>query len=125
MMGEIGVRYRYSDVSGIMDYVTRMIEDGRVVAINGESGIHAVLFFAICHDWHPFHEKGSWIYLAHDQLGDTIYLESLVSKGWDKEVRAKFEEIITHKYPNLKQAVWHRWAKDGDREVKIQRRLYV
>ena len=122
-MGKIGWRFRRQDVLPMMEYFDAMIKENRVVMISKNDSMIAMLAFSMCDNYEPFLKKKDWDFLNHDPNGNIMYVEKLVSLYWDKEVRKRFEEIITKVYPRIEYAVWHRFAKWGDRKVIYKRRI--
>ena len=122
-MGEMGVRYPASHIDEIIDYTTKMYDNGRIITISDPNGLFAVAFFSITDSPEEFLKKGELVYKSHDPVGKIVYLEKLVSRGWNRELRIEFETELLKKYPNITHGVWHRWAKWGDRKVIGKRRL--
>ena len=125
ILGEMKVRYRESDIEPGIEYFNSMIKDSRVIIIRKDYLPYAVLTFSITDEPDKYLKKGPWEYLSHDVNGKTIYIEKLISKGWDKELRRDFESTLTFLYPQIEYGIWHRWAKWGDRQVitKVKRRV--
>ncbi len=122
-MGELGARYREKDVPLIESYFSKMIADGRVIAIYSNGIPHAILAFSICNDMVKYYQKDTWDYAPHNPYGHVIYVEKLVSKKWDKDLRKQFQHNILLRYPNVDTAIWHRYGRHGDRQVMYKRRL--
>lgn len=122
-MGELGIRYRESDIPKAIDYLKRMIADKRVIVGYGDEGISLIVLFSICNDWKPYLLKKTWEYMEHDPLGYTAYLEKIGSKVWNRDIRNEVEREITYLYPSAVLCKAHRYGKIGDREVTTHRRL--
>ena len=125
ILGELRVRYRESDIEPAIAYFTAMLKDSRVIIIRKDYKLYAVLTFSVTNDHEKFLKKGVWEYLPHDPKGSCIYVEKLISTGWDKELRTDFESTVTFLYPQIEYGLWHRWARWGDRQViaKVKRRV--
>ena len=121
-MGEQGARYKPSQLGLILSYLDAMIQDKRIIIIYEENQPYAFMAFSICNDMVQYLKKDLWAYLPHDPHGRTIYIEKLVSKSWNRELRLKFEEEILKLYPQLEKGIWHRYAKWGDRQTYTVRR---
>lgn len=122
-MGERGIRYPVNDTLKIEDYISKMLGDGRILVIE-DDGLHTVLFFSVCYKFGEFFLKDTWDYMEHCPEGDMIYIEKIVSKNFNKEIRKLIEAKLTELYPKFKIGIWHRWGKVGDRQV-IARRSYA
>lgn len=122
-MGELGIRYRESDIPKAIDYLEHMIADKRVIVGYGDDGIKLVVLFSICNDWKPYLLKKIWEYMEHYPLGHTAYLEKVGSTVWNRDIRNEVEMAITDLYPTAMLCKGHRYAKLGDREVTTHRRL--
>jgi len=109
LMGELGLRYRESEIAQAVDYTTRMIDNGRVILIWDDLSPIAVMFFSVTDTPDEFLKKGTWEFRSHDVNGKTVYVEKIISKTWNKELRIRFEEKILQKFPDFTQGVWHKW----------------
>lgn len=107
----------------VLDYFQKMIDDGRIIVIKKDSKIHAFIAFSVTDNPEEFHKKGEWNFKTHNPSGKIVYIEKLISKGWNRDLRFQFEEMILKEYPNLERGVWHRWARWGDRKTFTVRRI--
>jgi len=124
-MGEQGARFSEGTLTEMYQYVQSMLDDGRIIAIDDDQGIFAVIFFSICDDAEPFLKKGTWEFKPHIPHGRIAYIEKAVAKGWNKKVRKQLADLIYGKFPTVDSGKWHRWGKIGDREVNTRRNRYV
>lgn len=122
-MGECGARFSYKGLDHIISYIENMIKDQRVTVISENHKPIAVLFFSMTDNPQYFLRKGTWDYLPHFPQGKIIYVEKLVSRGWNKLIRKQFESEVTKVHPQIEFAIWHRYAKWGDRQVTYKRRM--
>ena len=123
ILGEMGVLYRESTFDSVLLYFINMIKDERVVIISEDNKPYSVIAYSMTDNYEPFLKKGSWDYLPHNSSGHIVYVEKLVSLGWNKQVRIMFEHIIRTKYPTMEYGMWHRFARWGDRPVITKRRI--
>ena len=122
-MGDMGLRYSRKEIYPAYYYISNMINDNRVIVIYKDLLPVAVITFSFCNNYEPFLQKGTWDYKPHEPNGLILYIEKMVSIGWNREIRKDFEYKISELYPNFEIAVWHRWAKWGDRKVIAKRRM--
>jgi len=120
IMYQLGFKVVRSVVYDVIDYLDNMLRDNRILVINKDGQPYALILFSITNSYEPFFLKSDFDFLPHNPNGRIIYLEKLISKGWDKDLRQQFEETILQIYPQLETAVWHR---RGDRKVVAKRRL--
>lgn len=123
LLGELGYRFRQSEVIPAIDYCNRMASEDRIIEISKDGNHYAILFYSMTDDIKPFLEKGTWDFREHNPQATIIYVEKLVARRWTKELRRDFEAMITAKYPQIEQAIWHRWGKTSDRQVIYRRNL--
>lgn len=123
IFGEMGCLFYQHELKSALDYFQKMLEADRIVYILSDDKPYAFLFISLTNDPDAFLKKGKWEYLDQDEAGKILYVEKLISKGWDKETRVLFEKLITEKYPQIEYGLWHRWAKWGDRKVTSKRRI--
>lgn len=120
-MGECGARYHESQIPDIVSYFMKMIHDERVVIFSSDSQIEAMLVYSMTNDINIFYKKKSWDYLRQDPDGTIVYLEMMVSREWNKDLRIKFEEAIAKKFPQFEYGCWFRATDGNDRMVKVRR----
>ena len=120
---EIGVRYLPSKIHEIIDYTSKMLDNGRIITLSDESGLLGVMYFSVTDDYEPFLKKGEFEFKSHDPEAKTIYVEKMISRKWNKEIRLEFEKEVMKRYPWVNQCIGHRRSKNGDRKVLNKRRL--
>ena len=116
-MGETGIRFKQDELSDIFYYIRSMIASCRVIELCDNETRYGYLFFSICNDIEPYYKKPTWRYVSDNKNGDKVYIEKLVAKAWNKELRKIVEKNLHQLYPNLVEAIWHRWGKTSDRKV--------
>ena len=120
ILGEMGCRFKTSQFNDIIDYFALMLDDERVILISKEGKLCAVLLFSITDDPELHLKKESWEYREHDPQAKTAYIEKLISKSWNKDMRREFESELIRKHPQIERGLWHRYASWGDRQVTIK-----
>ena len=120
IMYQLGFKVVRSVIINVIDYIDNMLRDNRILVINRNGEPYALIFFSISNSYEPYFFKSDFDFLPHNPNGRIIYLEKLISKGWDKKLRQQFEQTILQIYPQLETAVWHR---RGDRKIVAKRRL--
>jgi hypothetical protein len=118
-MGEQGMRFPRGSVMCILDYVKDMIRDKRVIELEYEDELQAVLFYSICHDSDKYLKKDTWAYKEHDEDGHIFYFEKMVAKKWNYKFHNQVYNFVTDKYPDVDILKWHKWGKMGDREIVL------
>jgi hypothetical protein len=122
ILGRMGMRYPPSSAALAEAYFHDMIKDGRVIAIYKDGGVYGLLAFSLCFDYIPYWRKETWDYRPHEVDGTTLYVELLAARHWNKEARETFAKEILTRYPQIEQAIWHKWATWGDRKVTWRRK---
>lgn len=123
ILGEMRFRFYDDQIEDIIEYLDKMISDKRVIMIDNEHGPCVVVTFSVTNSPDEFLKKDTWEYKPHDKRGEIVYVEKLMSTGWNRDLREILERKITELYPNIKFAVWHKYARWGDRMVISKRRL--
>lgn len=101
-----------------------MGREERFVQIFMDGEPHTFLTFSICDDYKPYEEKELWEYLPQNPNGKICFIETLASRGFERDLLRRIEEIIVKKYPQVEGAVWFRPDKNGERKVIYRRRHY-
>ena len=124
MLGEMGLKFRSScELDSAILYFINMIKDERIILISEDGEPYAVIAYSMTDDPDTFLKKETWDYLQHDPIGNIVYVEKIVSKSWNRELRNILEHVVSAKYPQMEYGMWHKWAKWGDRKVISKRRL--
>lgn len=120
---DCGANFKEEDLSGVHDYLTKMLDDHRVLAIFDGHEVIAIVTFSICSDYKKYYSKGVWEYMEHDPYGCTLYIEKLVSKTWNLELRRLMQDLFLEKYPFLTRGIWHRSRDNEDCLIQAKRRF--
>lgn len=123
LMGEMGYKFNEKDIDPMIAHILNMLKDERIMVINKDSKPYAIMFYSITDSIDEFLVKETWDYKPHHPEGKIVYVEKIISMGWDKDLRRIIEQTVRTKYPQVEYGVWHRWAKWGDRMVVTKRRL--
>lgn len=121
ILGEFGARF--TDLDPVLTYCVNMITDERVVIVYEDNKPHSVFFYSITDNEETFLKKGMWEYKKQDPQGKILYVEKMVTKGWNRELRNIFELTVCTKYPQIECGCWHRYGRTGDRKVISKRRV--
>lgn len=124
-MGRRGLRYHKNSLDSLISYIQCMRHENRIIIIESDFSPIAVCFFSICSNYVPYYVKETWDFLTHDPFGKKVYVEKIVSDAWDKTMRNEIERKLIAAYPQLEEAIWHRWDRIGDRKVIARRRIYA
>ena len=122
--GELGCMFREKIIEDVIDYFALMLYDERIILITKDSQPHAVICFSMTNDPDLYLKKKTWDYLPHEPTGKIIYVEKIICKKWDKELRSQFEHEISKRYPKMQYGMWHREGLWGDRKVISKRRFH-
>lgn len=115
-----GWQIKHQHYTGFSDYLHAMLKRERVMAIDKDGEIVAVILFFLTDDYNKVYKKGPWELVNDNPDGHQIYIDKLVCKNFDKPMRLAIEDAITSKYPNVTEAIYHR--EPFDRKVTIKRR---
>lgn len=121
-MNEFGARLTQEQSIEAYYYFSDMIDQERLIAIY-RNNLVGFITVSLGDDYEKFYHKDLWEVAEHDPKSETVYIEKMVAKNWNKELRRKFETILLAKYPQIKEAVWHRPTRTDDRKVMVRSRL--
>ena len=119
-MGEYGLRYGPKLLPLFESYVERMLNDDRVIVFSENGKVEGVIFFSVDDETNRFWQKKMWEYLPHNPLGTTAYIELLLIKKWNMEVRKNIQYFLENRFPDLLFGRWHRRSKIRDREFIVK-----
>lgn len=116
-----GWKIRVEHYTAFSDYLNAMLKRERVMVIEDETGIQAVLLFFLTDDYNKVYKKRTWDIVSDTPQGHQIYIDKLICKHFTKPMRIAIEDAITTKFPQITHAIYHR--EPYDRRVLIHRRL--
>lgn len=123
--GRNGVRFKEANMDRAVDYLKMMIEDGRILTVDDEEGLHTFIAFSITDSPERYLDKDDWEYYPHNRGGRAVVIEKIVSRGFNKALRKQLQSAFLDMYPNLEFMFGYRWARHGDRKVTYRRKDYV
>lgn len=115
-----GMLVRPGDVERFNQYATTMIRRNRVIVVNGDDGMEAILFYFVTDDRQKFANRPMWTTPEDQESGSTIFFDKMVARKWTKSLRLAVEKAIETKYPLAEEAFWLR--EPENRNVIIKRR---
>ena len=115
-----GKMVRPQEIGSFNRYVSRMLRRNRVIILNGEDGMEAILFYFLTDDVSLFNNRPLWSTPEDDENGHTIFIDKMVARKWTKLVRLAVQDAIEKKYPHVETAYWLR--EPLNRSVIIRRR---
>ena len=126
-MGECGARFRSRHLHVISDYIDKMLEDDRVIIISGNTGVTAVAFYSMCtlEECAHLHDEGTWFYKPQNIAGNTFYVDKIISKCWDRNLRMAIDTFAGTRFPKIEYGAWHRDRKGEDQLIISKRRTHV
>ena len=107
-----------------VNYVVRMMKDGRFMLIN-ENGMNVgMLFFSVCNDSTPYVNNTDFDYLPHDETGNTVVVDNMICKNFKKQHLEQIEEALVTRFPSLTRGVWVRDKENKRYVITHNRRIY-
>ena len=107
-----GIPIKVEHYTPFCDYLHAMLKRNRVMVIEKDNEIVAVLLFFITYDYNKVYKKGSWDFIDDNEFGHQIYVDKLVCKHFDRDLHNAIEEAIVDKYPQVTEAIYHREPRD-------------
>ena len=109
-----------SQYESFKEYTTTMLRNRRVIFVNSEDGLEAVIFFFITNDYSKLYKKSRWAIPVEDEGGSQAYIDKMICHRWTHGIRRHIQDFIESNFPNVVEAFYHR--APFDRCVKITRR---
>ena|SRR3990167_2085808 len=115
-----GWEIKHEHYTAFSDYLKEMLKRNRVmVVMNGEE-IEAVITYYLTDDYEKLFKKSTWEVVNDDPDGSQIYIDKMVCKKFNKELRVRLAQAIEEKFPNVVEGFYHR--APFDRCIKIRRK---
>lgn len=115
-----GMQVKPSEVRSFYCYVNEMLKRDRVLIMDAEDGMEAILFYFITDDVHKFDNRPVWSTPEDSERGSTIFIDKMVARKWTKPLRVAVQDAIESRYPFIERAFWLR--EPLNRNVIINRR---
>ena len=106
--------------SGFQSYIAEMRSRGRIIEISDELGPCAYVFLFLGMSSSFFYKKGLWETPEDFEGGHIAYIDKLVCKRMNLDLRRSIQDAIETRFPNVVIGVYHRAPKD--RQVIVYRR---
>ena len=103
-------------------YLKEMLRRNRVIIIENEGRIEAVICYFLTDDVSKFDNKPFWSTPYDSEDGDIIFIDKMVARKWTRELRSAIYDAVIEKYPFVEQAQWLR--EPLNRHVIINRRRH-
>lgn len=118
---EWGWQINHDHYVAFSDYLKEMLKMNRVMMIQNNGEIEAIILYYLTNDYEKLYKKKTWELAKDEPYGSQIYIDKMVCKKFTKEIRKALQEAIESEYPNVTLGVYHRAPKD--RCFKIYRRM--
>ena len=102
------------------DYLKEMLKRNRVMVIENDGVVEAVVMFYLTDDYETLYKKGTWEVVQDNEFGKQVYIDKLVCKKFTRPMHESIEAALTDRYPQIEEAIYHRAPKD--RCIRIKRR---
>ena len=110
---------KFEEIQKFNRYVSKMLLRNRVIIVNGDSGMDAIIFYFLTDDVSKFNNRPMWSTPDDSDNGPIMFIDKMIAKRWNKSVRLAVEKAVEKKYPFVEEAYWLREPKN--RSVIIKR----
>ena len=117
---EWGWEIKHEHYTAFSDYLKEMLKRNRVMVVTEGEEIQAVIMFYLTNDYTKIYKKRTWDVVNDESDGTQIYIDKMVCKKFNKELRIRLAEAIENKFPNVVEGFYHR--APFDRCIKIRRK---
>src|SRR3990167_10832588 len=117
---EWGWVIKHEHYTAFSDYLKEMLKRNRVMVVTEGEEIQAVIMFYLTNDYTKIYKKRTWDVVNDESDGTQIYIDKMVCKKFNKELRIRLAEAIENKFPNVVEGFYHR--APFDRCIKIRRK---
>lgn len=103
--------------AGFHAYAQGMFNRRRAMLVRKGKSPEAIIFYFLTNNYEQLYKKGMWDLVPDNFLGRQIYIDKMLCRRWNKEIRNTVKKAIEAKFPWVLEAVYHR--APFDRCVKI------
>lgn len=115
-----GKYVKSEQVPSFKRYISEMLRRNRVMVIDGDNGMEALICYFITDDVTKFNNRPLWSCPQDSERGHTIFIDKMVARHWTHALRREVQSSIEKKFPFIEQAYWLR--EPNNRSVIIKRR---
>lgn len=101
-------------------YFKEMLRRNRVMIVQNDTEIQAVLTYFLTDDYETLYKKSHWDIPRENPEGHQIYVDKMICKNWKVPIRRIVQDLIEDSFPNVMEGHYHR--APYDRHIKIMRR---
>lgn len=120
-----GWEIKHEHYIAFSDYLKEMLKLNRVMIIQDGESVEAVIMFYLTNDYEILYKKSTWEIAKDDPNGTQIYIDKMVCKSWNKDLRKSVQEAIEKKFPHVEMGVYHRAPKDRCVKIYSRRMAHV
>lgn len=106
--------------NGFKTYLEKVIPMNRLIVIQKDNEIEALITFFITNDYERLYKKGSWEIPSEDPDGTQVYIDKMIARKWTPSLRRCVQEMLESKFSNTTEAYWHR--EPFDRLIRVRRK---
>lgn len=109
-----------SEVPKFKKYISEMLRRNRVMMIDGDNGMEALVCYFITDDVSKFNNRPMWSCPQDSEQGKIIFIDKMVALKFTNSLRHAIQDAIEKKFPFVEEAHWLR--EPNNRSVIIKRR---
>lgn len=117
IMEQWGYKIKAEEFESFRAYTQGMFNRRRALIIKSGKSLEAIIFYFLTNDFEMIYKKGTWDIPEDNPAGSQIYLDKMICRRWNKQIRNVVKEAIETKFPCVLEGVYHR--APFDRCVKI------
>lgn len=117
---EWGWQINHEHYVSFSDYVKEMVKRNRVIVLEKDNEIEAVIFFFLTYDYTKIYKKRIWDVVIDDAAGHQLYIDKMICKKFNRTMFREIKEAIEDALPQVELGVYHRAPKDKCIKIKTR-----
>jgi len=116
-----GHQLRPEHIDNFTRYLRTMLRRNRVIMLESERGLEAIIFFFLISKPKDFTNRQTWTTPEDTESGHIFFIDKMLCRKWTKSVRETIREQVEAKYPQVEYGLWLRRPSNRHVILKVRR----
>ena len=114
-----GHQLRPEHIENFTRYLRTMLRRNRVIMIESEHGLEAIIFFFLINKPQDFTNRATWTTPEDTDSGHIFFIDKMLCRNWTRDIRESIRSQVESKFPQIEYALWLR--RPNNRHVILKR----
>lgn len=116
--GECGLMFKRSEIESAIRFLDYKIKNNRILKVYDDNKLLGVLVYSLTDIEVKHLVKSSWEIVEEAEDGKIIYIDYLMAKKFDIDLRNEIRNYFKTNHPQYEYGIWKRYKHPVDRIVR-------